>query len=145
MDLFRILVADHARVRALFNGFAYSSRRDIASRARLCVHLRAELAQHVQGEEAHFYPALRRHAETKSVEDPGLSHAEIKEALANLDACVAESRLFREKLADLEWIVVDHFQEEESEVFPTAARTFSRAEAAAIAEKIEAMRPAPPQ
>jgi hypothetical protein len=144
MEVFRTLVADHARMRALFNDFAFSSRRDVASRARLCLHLRAELEQHARGEEAHLYPALRRHAETRGfVDDAGLSHAQLKEALARLDASIPDSRLFRERLAHLEWLVVRHFRTEETEVFPAAERTFSPAEATAIGEKITAMRPDP--
>ncbi len=58
MKATRILIAQHRAIEALFEELAGETRR--ASRARAASRLAEELIAHMAGEEAIFYPAVRR-------------------------------------------------------------------------------------
>jgi len=142
MNVFQLLAIDHVKANTLLNEIASSSEYDIAMRARLCSELKRELELHSEGEKAHFYPALKRHPETSEfVQDALRVHDRMETALADIEDCPPDSREFLEKVGKLEELLLLHVQQEETEIFPTAERTFSPNESNVIAEKIAAMRP----
>ena len=121
-DVVDILISDHREVTALI-GEIWSVR-DTMIRRDLTDTAISELVRHAVAEEMYVYPAMRKHlpdGET-AVEHDIEEHKELERAMKRLEAVDVSSAEFDAALRQLETLLADHVQDEESEQFPELRR-----------------------
>src|SRR5215207_11110371 len=136
-DVIDILTTDHREVTALLTEIQSTtdpeSRRDLADTAI------SELVRHAVAEEMYVYPAMRKHLPDgdKAVEHDVEEHKEIERALKKLEGADASSAEFDTALRDLQELLADHVQDEETEQFPELRRRIPHEELTELAGKVE--------
>ena len=140
MSAFETLKKDHKEVASLLDKLAAKSQRG-SSRESLFNKLKTELEIHSLIEERCLYPALADVDETSAlVEESIEEHDTVKELLGKLDTLSKDTDEWSETLKELKSNVEHHVREEESKLFPTAARVLSEEELEELEEEIEAER-----
>jgi hemerythrin superfamily protein len=136
-DVVDILVSDHRDVTALI-GEIWSVR-DTMIRRDLTDTAISELVRHAVAEEMYVYPAMRKHLPDgeKAVEHDIEEHKELERAMKRLEAVDVSSPEFDAALRQLETLLADHVQDEESEQFPELRRQIPREELAELAGKVQ--------
>ncbi|HQR26831.1 MAG TPA: hemerythrin domain-containing protein [Nocardioides sp.] len=114
-DVIAILVAQHARIRALF---AAVSTTQGSARSELFDELRALLAVHETAEEMVLRPTTRRVAGDAVADARMHEETEASQVLAGLERLDPDSDDFDKELAALEKAVWSHAEKEENEEFP---------------------------
>src|ERR687889_601137 len=121
-DVIDVLISDHRDVTALI-GEIWSVtdpmiRRDLTDTAI------SELVRHAVAEEMYVYPAMRKHLPDgeKAVEHDVEEHKELERAMKQLEAVDVSSAEFDAALRQLEALLADHVQDEESQQFPELRR-----------------------
>ena len=141
MDLFQLIKNDHRKVNELFKKIAGTSDRALKTRERLCTQLEAEIDLHARVEEAHLYPALKKHPETRDrVPEALQEHKEAKKMLGRIAKMSPDDDGFLPLVKELEKSIKHHVAEEEKEILPAAKRALDKEEAEEIARKIRAMK-----
>lgn len=143
MELFDMLRKDHQKVRQLFERFdtlKENPEKNQNALTELFGTLRTELKTHMEGEEKHFYPALRESEEThdlvlESVEE----HHVVKILLRELDQ-IQMSDKWIAKLSVMKENVRHHLEEEEEELFEKAGKILGKDQTRRIGEQISRMR-----
>jgi hemerythrin superfamily protein len=136
-DVVDILTSDHREVTALLAEIRSTTdperRRDLADTAI------SELVRHAVAEEMYVYPAMRKHLPDgdKAVEHDVEEHKEIERALKKLEGADASSAEFNAALQELDTLLADHVQDEETEQFPELRRRIPRDELTELAGKVE--------
>jgi len=136
-DVIDILTSDHREVTALITNIWSVAdpmiRRDLTDTAI------SELVRHAVAEEMYVYPAMKKHLPDgeKAVEHDIQEHKELETAMKRLEDLDVSSADFDEALRDLETLLADHVQDEESEQFPELRRRIPQEELAELAEKVE--------
>ncbi|MBL7259734.1 hemerythrin domain-containing protein [Paractinoplanes lichenicola] len=136
-DVVDILTADHRDVTALIGEIWTITdpmiRRDLTDTAI------SELVRHAVAEEMYVYPAMRKHLPDgdKSVEHDVEEHKELEETMKRLENADVSSAEFTEALRNLEAILADHVQDEESDQFPELRKHIPREELVELAGKVE--------
>jgi hemerythrin superfamily protein len=132
-----ILISDHRDVTALI-GEIWSVadpmiRRDLTDTAI------SELVRHAVAEEMYVYPAMRKYLADgdKSVEHDVEEHKELERAMKALESVDVSSAEFDTSLRQLETILADHVQDEESEQFPELRSRVPHEELVELAGKVE--------
>jgi hemerythrin superfamily protein len=136
-DVVDILISDHRDVTALI-GEIWSVR-DTMIRRDLTDTAISELVRHAVAEEMYVYPAMRKHLPEgeKAVEHDIEEHKELERAMKQLEAVDVSSAEFDAALRQLETLLADHVQDEESEQFPELRRRIPREELAELAGKVQ--------
>ena len=123
MNAFQLLKADHKKVSGIFEQLEPTTERAEKTRTELFAKLREELDIHTRIEEAIFYPAIKRAAETRDIVLEGFEeHHVIKVLLRELEAMPVDTEQWAAKLKVLKENVEHHVEEEESEMFPKAQK-----------------------
>jgi len=136
-DVVDVLTSDHREVTALLAEIRSTAdperRRDLADTAI------SELVRHAVAEEMYVYPAMRKHLPDgdKAVEHDVEEHKEIERALKKLEGADASSAEFTAALQELDTLLADHIQDEETEQFPELRRRIPRDELTELAGKVE--------
>ncbi|GAB2621703.1 hemerythrin [Paractinoplanes abujensis] len=136
-DVVDILTADHRDVTALIGEIWTITdpmiRRDLMDTAI------SELVRHAVAEEMYVYPAMRKHLPDgeKSVEHDIKEHKELEELMKRLENAEVSSPSFEEALRELEAVLADHVQDEESDQFPELRKHIPREEMVELAGKVE--------
>jgi hemerythrin superfamily protein len=129
MKATRILIAQHRAIEALFKELARETRRH--ARARAASQLAEELIAHMAGEEAIFYPAVRRMLgealgpapspgtfegapEGSSIDPHFMLRAQLRRVLATH----VQDRAFEPRSEALRLLFAHHVEAEETAVFP---------------------------
>jgi hypothetical protein len=121
MNAFQLLKEDHKKVSGIFEQLEPTTERAEKTRTELFDKLRQELDIHARIEEAIFYPAIKRAAETRSVVLEGFEeHHVIKMLLKELEAVPVDTEQWTAKLKVLQENVEHHVEEEEGEMFQKA-------------------------
>jgi hemerythrin superfamily protein len=141
MDVFQLLKSDHKKVSGLFKKIAATTDRAVKTRRTLRTQLKNELELHASAEEAHFYPMLENHPETKKFVGEALKeHNGVKKVLTEIGRMPVETGEFLTKAKELERMVQHHVKEEESEIFPAARAAMGDEEIEAALERIQSMK-----
>ena len=136
-DVVDVLTSDHRDVTALIGEIWTVKdpmiRRDLTDTAI------SELVRHAVAEEMYVYPAMRKYLADgdKAVEHDVQEHKELERAMKRLEAVDVSSAEFDEALRQLETLLADHVQDEESEQFPELRRRVSAEELRELAGKVE--------
>jgi hemerythrin-like domain-containing protein len=132
MKATRILIAQHRAIEALFEELARETRR--TARARAASHLAEELIAHMAGEEAIFYPAVRRvlREDLRSWESPESTpsdgaraaepaidtHFMLRVQLRRVLATRVQEPAFEPRCDALRLLFEQHVEAEETALFP---------------------------
>lgn len=143
MELFDLLRQDHEKVRGMFARFDLLKEQPEKNRRemeKLFADLQREIRAHMEGEEKHFYPALREAEDThedilESVEE----HHVVKVLLRELDRTQMSEKWIA-KLSVMKENVQHHLQEEEEELFEKAQQVLDKSQLKQIGEQISRMR-----
>jgi hemerythrin superfamily protein len=136
-DVIDILISDHRDVTALI-GEIWSVadpmiRRDLTDTAI------SELVRHAVAEEMYVYPAMRKYLPDgeKAVEHDIEEHKDLERTMKDLESVDVSSPEFETSLRQLETLLADHVQDEESEQFPELRRRVPHEELVELAGKVE--------
>ena len=136
-DVIDVLISDHRDVTALIGEIRSVAdpmiRRDLTDTAI------SELVRHAVAEEMYVYPAMRKYLPDgeKAVEHDVEEHKELERAMKRLEAVDVSSAEFDAALRQLEALLADHVQDEESQQFPELRRSVSQEELKELAGKVE--------
>jgi hemerythrin superfamily protein len=115
-DALRLLKEDHANVKDLFQQFEKAQSRE---KQEIASQICAELTQHAQLEEQHFYPVVRGAIDEESlVEEARVEHDSIKQLIAQIEGSRSADAHFEALVTVLREYVMHHVKEEEGEMFP---------------------------
>jgi hemerythrin superfamily protein len=136
-DVIEILTRDHREVEEMFVEFTDAT--DPAERRRITDDITIELVRHAIAEEMHLYPAVRQHVpDGDEIADKELSdHAEIEQALKDLEEADVENTDFQAAMRRLTDEVTEHVEDEEHNLFPQLAKYASREELMELGEKVQ--------
>jgi hemerythrin superfamily protein len=136
-DVIDILISDHRDVTALIGEIWTITdpmmRRDLTDTAI------SELVRHAVAEEMYVYPAMRKHLADgeKAVEHDIEEHKELERAMKELEDVDVSSTQFETALRQLETLLADHVQDEESQQFPELRLRIPQEELTELAGKVE--------
>jgi hemerythrin superfamily protein len=136
-DVVDVLTSDHRDVTALI-GEIWTVR-DPMMRRDLTDTAISELVRHAVAEEMYVYPAMRKHLPDgeKAVEHDVEEHKQLERVMKQLEALDVSSAEFDERLRELETILADHVQDEETEQFPDLRRQIPHEELVELAGKVQ--------
>jgi hemerythrin superfamily protein len=136
-DVIDVLISDHRDVTALI-GEIWSVR-DPMIRRDLTDTAISELVRHAVAEEMYVYPAMRKYLEDgdKAVEHDIEEHKELERTMKRLEALDVTDTEFDDTLRQLETLLADHVQDEETEQFPELRRRIPQEELTELAGKVE--------
>jgi len=137
-DVVDVLTSDHREVLDLLGQIKLTT--DTERRRDLADTVISELMRHAVAEEMYVYPAMRKHLPDgdEAVKHDVGEHKELERTMKKLEAVPADSPDFSEVLGQLETILRDHVQDEETEQFPGLRAQIPRDELVEIAHKVEA-------
>jgi uncharacterized protein (TIGR02271 family) len=128
-----------AKASELFARLAETSGGALKTRERLFEELKAELETHVDLEERHLFPVLRKHAETKGLVAAAIKdNKELRALLAELDALPKNDEAFPARLSELREAFRQHARDETKELLPAVRKALSEEEVQDVTEKMEA-------
>ena len=122
MDAFSLLKEDHKRVKAKLVELEATTERAIETRTQGLEELTQMLVVHEAVEEEVFYPALKKHAETKAIVLEGYEeHDVVDMILREVQETPVDSELWAAKFKVMKENLEHHIEEEEGEMFKDAA------------------------
>lgn len=142
MEATKLLKADHARVKMLFDRYEQLGDRAMEKRKEIFDQVYAELDVHSKIEEEIFYPAVKNvHSNelqemvAESIEE----HTVVKRLLSELSSLSPEAEEFDAKMKVLKENVLHHAEEEEeAKMFPLVQAKISLDERHELGKKLEA-------
>lgn len=137
-DVVDVLTADHREFLGLVDQIRLTAGGD--QRRDLADTLISELVRHAVAEEMYVYPAMREHLPNggEAVEHDTKEHKELEQTMKKLEAVDAEGLEFRQLIDELETILRDHIDDEESEQFPQLRTRIPRPKLVEMAGKVAA-------
>jgi hemerythrin superfamily protein len=140
MKATEVLRAQHRTVNALFDDLAGEKRPE--GRARALSRLSEELIAHMAGEEAVFYPAMRRKLGLQVVIDESSEeHLLVRAQLRRVLATETSDEAIDAKIDVLRQLVQKHDREEEEDLFLRVERALTDAELEVLGQEILNSRP----
>jgi hemerythrin-like domain-containing protein len=143
MELFEMLRQDHQKVRQMFDQFETMKEEPEKNRKaleKLFAELQREITTHMEGEEKHFYPALRDSEETHdTVLESFEEHHVVKILLREMGRAQVSDKWIA-KMTVMKENVTHHLQEEEEELFEQAQQLLDPEKIRKIGEQIARMR-----
>jgi hemerythrin superfamily protein len=136
-DVIDVLTTDHREAQDLTDQILATA--DPEQRRDLTDQLIAELVRHSVAEEMFVYPAMRDHLPNgeKAVEHDTQEHKELETLMKQLEGADASSAEFDDALANLQQVLLDHVQDEETEQFPRLREHVPAATLVELKEKVE--------
>src|SRR5215210_9477347 len=117
-DVVDVLTTDHQEVVDLLQQIKVSTNTD--ERRDLADTVISELVRHSVAEEMYVYPVMRKHLPDgdEAVEHDVKEHKELEKTMKKLEGVSADDAEFSQLLGELETVLRDHIQDEESDQFP---------------------------
>ena len=123
-DAIAMLVADHKKVKSLFEQFEGLSDRSTATKKKIADQICMELTIHAEVEEQVFYPAVRGPIKDDDLMDEAVvEHASAKDLIAQILDMDPGDDLYDAKVKVLSEQIEHHVEEEEKEMFPKAKKS----------------------
>lgn len=139
MELFQILMTQHEELAEMLTKLAESG--DSDERKMLFPTLQQELLAHAKAEEQTLYEAIASaggKAAAPEIEESKREHQDIADALAQMDALDVDDEAWEEELRSLTEIVLEHVEEEESDLFAMARALLDDDALAKLSEDFQA-------
>ena len=138
MTLRTLMQAGAAKATELFAKLADTSDNAVKTRERLFAELKTALEQHVDLEEAHLFPILRKQPETKELVTTAIrDNKELRAKLGELDALSKSDETFLGKLAELQKAFRQHARDEKRELLPAVEKALSEDQLQSLVGKME--------
>jgi hemerythrin superfamily protein len=136
-DVVDILSSDHREFQALIQEIRTAP--DAATRSDLRDALVSGLVRHAVGEEMYVYPAIKQYVPDgeAAVEHDTAEHKELERTMKELEAVEPTDPQFDTLLGQLESILLDHVQDEESDQFPKLRVAIPREQLVEIGSKVQ--------
>jgi hemerythrin superfamily protein len=139
MSLRTLMQAGPTKANELFAKLSETSDGAIKTREKFFSELKAELELHINLEEQHLFPVLRRNAETKDLVAEAIKdNKELRAKLAELEALPKNDEAFPERLKELQKTFRQHARDDKRELLPAVQRALSEEQVQSVVEKIEA-------
>ncbi len=123
-DAIAMLIADHKKVKALFEQFDKLGDRSKVNKKKIANQICNELIIHSQMEEQVFYPGVRSRIKNNDLMDEALvEHANVTELILQIMDMDPGDELYDAKIKVLSEQVEHHVGEEEGEMFPQVRET----------------------
>ncbi|HEX8611251.1 MAG TPA: hemerythrin domain-containing protein [Telluria sp.] len=123
-DAIAMLIADHKKVKSLFEQFEALSDRSKVSKKKIADQICTELTIHAEVEEQVFYPAVRAPIKDGDLMDEAIvEHASAKTLIAEIMDMDPGDDLYDAKLKVLSEQIEHHVGEEEGEMFPKVRKS----------------------
>lgn len=137
-DVVDLLTTDHHEVLHLLDEIKESG--DPERRRELADAVIGELVRHSVAEEMFVYPAMRKHLPDgdEAVEHDVAEHKELEQLMKRWEGVDAATPDFDRVLAELEEVLRDHVQDEESEQFPKLRAAIPARQLVDMAGEVEA-------
>jgi hemerythrin-like domain-containing protein len=127
-ELISIIKHDHEELKKMFGSL--EKEKNSSAREKLVQKIHLEIDPHMAGEEAAFYPALKKTEEGKEIALEALEeHHVAKMVLKELMAMSGSEEGFKAKASVLKELVSHHIEEEESKVFNVFKKVLKSEEA----------------
>src|SRR3954463_10535376 len=138
LTLRTLMQAAPAKATDLFTRLAETSNNAVKTRERLFAELKTGLEQHVDLEEAHLFPILRKQPETKELVTAAIrDNKELRAKLGELDVLPKNDETFLGKVAELQKAFRQHARDEKRELLPAVEKALSEEQMQGIVEKME--------
>lgn len=138
MTLITLMQAGPAKATELFSRLAETSGTALKTRDRLVAELKSELEQHVELEEKHLFPILRKQAETKELVAAAIrDNKDLRAKLAELDALPRNDEDFLVKVSELQKAFRQHARDDKRELLPAVQKALSEEQVQGLVEKME--------
>lgn len=138
MTLRTLMQAGPAKANELFTALSETSDGALKTREKLFAELKAELNRHADLKQQHFFPALKKHADTKQLVAAATSGIkEVREKLAELDALPRNHETFLANVVELRKLFRQHARNETKELLPAVQKTLSEEQVQELTRKIE--------
>jgi uncharacterized protein (TIGR02271 family) len=138
MNLRSVMQAGPTKVVEMFARLAETPDTALKTRERLFIELKAELEKHLELEEKHLFPALRRQPETKELVATAIrDNKDLRTMLNDVDTLAKNDEAFLPKLADLQKAFRQHARDEKRALLPAVLRALSEEQVQGIVEKME--------
>jgi len=137
-DVVDLLTTDHHDVMSLLQEI--KTAKDPDRRRELADVVIGELVRHSVAEEMFVYPAMRKHLPDgdEAVEHDVAEHKELETLMKSWENADASTAEFDQVLDDLERVLRDHVQDEESDQFPQLRTHIPHDDLIDLADKVEA-------
>lgn len=137
-DVVDLLTADHHEVLDLLTEIRTST--SAGRRRELADVVIGELVRHSVAEEMFVYPAMRRHLPEgdAAVDHDVAEHKQLEKLMKDWESADAGDADFDRVLSELEDVLRDHIDDEESEQFPQLRQHIPHHELVGLAAKVEA-------
>jgi hemerythrin superfamily protein len=123
-DAIALLIADHKKVKDLFEQFEALSDRSKVNKKKIAAQICLELTVHTHIEEEIFYPAVRGPIKDDDLMDEALvEHAGAKDLIAQISEMDPGDDLYDAKVKVLSEQIEHHVGEEEDEMFPKVRKS----------------------
>ncbi len=138
MTLRTLMQAGPAKAAELFARLAETSDNAVKTRERLFTDLKVGLEQHVDMEEQHLFPILRKQPDTKElVTVAARDNKELRAKLGELDALPKNDETFLGKITELQKAFRQHARDEKRELLPAVEKALSEDQVQSIVGKME--------
>jgi len=119
-DITKLLKADHANVKDLFDEFEELKDKNSSNynKEKIVNHICEELTLHTLAEESIVYPAAREEMDDDLIDEADVEHAGAKELISELESMSAEDSHYDAKVTVLREYNEHHVKEEEDNLFP---------------------------
>jgi len=143
-DVVDVLSADHQEFVDLVASIRQTD--DADERRDLTDVLISELVRHSVAEEMFVYPAMKEHLPDgeAAVQHDVEEHKELEKLMKSLEGLEVGDPRFDEALLELETVLTDHVQDEETEQFPRLRASIPRERMVELAGKVELAKKAAP-
>jgi len=133
------MLAGPTRANELFARLAETTDGAVKTREKLFAELKGQLERHINLEEQHLFPILRRNAETKELVPGAIKdNKELRAKLGELEMLPKNDETFLERLKALQKAFRQHARDEKRELLPAVQRALSEEQVQNVADKIEA-------
>lgn len=135
MNALELLTSQHRDVEETFSLIEASD--DADSKAKAFEKLADSLAIHAAIEEHQFYPAVKAQDTEELLFESAEEHLGIKRVVADLMKLDADDETFDAKIKVLKELVMNHVEEEETELFPQVKQLMDNEQLEELGEQME--------
>ena len=138
MTLRTLMLAGPAKAAELFTRLADTTDTAVKTRERVFAELKAGLEQHVDLEERHLFPILRKQPDTKELVAAAIrDNKDLRAKLAELEALPKNDETFLGKVAELQKTFRQHARDDKRELLPAVQAALSEEQVQGVVEKME--------
>jgi hemerythrin superfamily protein len=139
MSILNLLKEDHKEVSDLLDQMVETTERAAKKRQQLFDQMKTALMAHSHAEDAVFYqPLLKEGDDPDALLEAEVEHQVVERLLMDIEQTDPTDEKWLAKVTVLQELIDHHVEEEESEIFKAARKTFDKKQLDAMGEAFEA-------